>query len=106
MGFEFEVVGDIPEFGSQNVLGGGGRYNGLVEQLGGPSIPAVGFAMGLDRTILAMETLGVNFKIRDNIDIFIMYGNEEEKETANSNNEKYNINIYKEKKEVYYDCKI
>ena len=78
----FEVVGDIPEFGSQNVLGGGGRYNGLVEQLGGPSIPAVGFAMGLDRTILAMETLGVNFKIRDNIDIFIMYGNEEEKETA------------------------
>ena len=78
----FEVVGDIPEFGSQNVLGGGGRYNGLVEQLGGPSIPAVGFAMGLDRTILAMETLGVNFKVRDNIDIFIMYGNEEEKETA------------------------
>ena len=78
----FEVIGDIPEFGSQNVLGGGGRYNGLVEQLGGPSIPAVGFAMGLDRTILAMETLGVNFKIKDNIDIFIMYGNEEEKETA------------------------
>ena len=38
--------------------------------------------MGLDRTILAMETLGVNFKIKDNIDIFIMYGNEEEKETA------------------------
>lgn len=78
----FEVIGDIPEFGSQNVLGGGGRYNGLVEQLGGPSIPAVGFAMGLDRTILAMETLGVNFNIKDSIDIFIMYGNEEEKETA------------------------
>lgn len=78
----FEVIGDIPEFGSQNVLGGGGRYNSLVEQLGGPSIPAVGFAMGLDRTILAMETLGVNFKIREDIDIFIMYGNEEEKETA------------------------
>lgn len=78
----FEVIGDIPEFGSQNVLGGGGRYNGLVEQLGGPSIPAVGFAMGLDRTILAMETLGINFNIKDSIDIFIMYGNEEEKETA------------------------
>ena len=78
----FEVIGNIPEFGSQNVLGGGGRYNGLVEQLGGPSIPAVGFAMGLDRTILAMESLGVNFKIKDNIDIFIMYGNDEEKETA------------------------
>ncbi len=78
----FEIVGDIPEFGSQNVLGGGGRYNGLIKELDGPEMPAVGFAMGLDRTILAMETLNVNFKIRDNIDIFIMYGNEEEKETA------------------------
>jgi len=78
----FEVIGNIPEFGSQNVLGGGGRYNGLVEQLGGPSIPAVGFAMGLDRTILAMESLNVNFRVKNNIDIFIMYGNEEEKETA------------------------
>ena len=78
----FEITGDIPEFGSQSVLGGGGRYNGLVEQLGGPSIPAIGFAMGLDRTILAMEALNLNFKIKDNIDIFIMYGNDEEKETA------------------------
>ena len=78
----FEVIGDIPEFGAQSVLGGGGRYNGLVEQLGGPSIPAVGFAMGLDRTILAMESLGVNFRVKEDIDVFIMYGNEEEKETA------------------------
>ena len=79
----FEIVGDIPEFGSQNVLGGGGRYNGLVEQLDGPSTPAIGFAMGLDRTILAMEALNVNFKIKNDIDLFIMYGNEEEKDTAN-----------------------
>jgi len=78
----FEITADIPDFGAQSVLGGGGRYNGLVEQLDGPSIPAIGFAMGLDRTILAMESLNVNFKIKDNIDIFIMYGNEEEKETA------------------------
>ncbi len=78
----FEIVGNIPEFGSQNVLGGGGRYNGLIEMLDGPSMPAVGFAMGLDRTILAMEKLGVNFNIKDNIDVYIMYGNEEEKETA------------------------
>ena len=79
----FEIVGDIPEFGSQNVLGGGGRYNGLIEQLNGPSTPAIGFAMGLDRTILAMEALNLNFKIKTDIDIFIMYGNDEEKDTAN-----------------------
>ena len=78
----FEIIADIPEFGSQSVLGGGGRYNGLIEQLDGPSVPAIGFAMGLDRTILAMEKLGVNFKIKDSIDVFIMYGNESEKETA------------------------
>ena len=79
----FEIVGDIPEFGSQNVLGGGGRYNGLIEELDGPSTPAIGFAMGLDRTILAMEALNLNFKIKTDIDIFIMYGNDEEKDTAN-----------------------
>ena len=78
----FEIVGDIPEFGAQNVLGGGGRYNGLVEELGGPRTPAIGFAMGLDRTILAMESIDVNFKINDSIDVFIMYGNDGEKETA------------------------
>jgi len=78
----FEIVADIPEFGSEAVLGGGGRYNGLIEQLDGPSTPAIGFAMGLDRTILAMEALGVNFNVKNDIDIFIMYGNEEEKETA------------------------
>ena len=78
----FEIVGDIPEFGTQNVLGAGGRYNGLVKMLGGPETPAIGFAMGVDRTILAMESLGVNFDIKDNIDIFIMFGCDEEKETA------------------------
>jgi len=78
----FEIKADIPDFGSQAVIGAGGRYNGLVKELDGPDTPAVGFAMGLDRTILAMESLGINFNVKDNIDIFIMYGNEEEKETA------------------------
>ncbi len=78
----FEIVADIPEFGNEAVLGGGGRYNGLIEQLDGPSTPAIGFAMGLDRTILAMEALNINFNIKNDIDIFIMYGNDEEKETA------------------------
>ena len=75
----FEVIGNIKEFGNENVLGGGGRYNGLVEMLDGPSTPAIGFAMGLDRTILAMETKELKFDIKDNIDVYIMYGNDEEK---------------------------
>ena len=59
----FEVEADIPGFGSQNVLGAGGRYNNLVENIGGPSIPGVGFAIGLERLLLAleMEKIDINY---------------------------------------------
>lgn len=43
------------------VLGGGGRYDGLVEELGGVSMPACGFAMGLERLVIAMEESGIPF---------------------------------------------
>ena len=45
--------------GSQNAVGGGGRYDGLVADLGGPETPGVGFAMGVDRTLLACDAEGV-----------------------------------------------
>jgi histidyl-tRNA synthetase len=45
--------------GAQSALGGGGRYDGLVEQLGGPATPGVGFAIGLDRTLLVLEQRGL-----------------------------------------------
>jgi histidyl-tRNA synthetase len=44
---------------AQNALGGGGRYDGLVEALGGPPTPGVGFALGVDRTLLACDDEGV-----------------------------------------------
>jgi histidyl-tRNA synthetase len=44
--------------GAQSALGGGGRYDGLIEALGGPSTPGVGFSIGLDRAILALEERG------------------------------------------------
>ncbi|MGH2402053.1 MAG: histidine--tRNA ligase [Candidatus Limnocylindria bacterium] len=50
--FEFYVAG---REGQQQALGGGGRYDGLVELLGGRPTPGIGFGLGLDRTILAME---------------------------------------------------
>ncbi|HET8571248.1 MAG TPA: histidine--tRNA ligase [Candidatus Limnocylindria bacterium] len=50
--FEFYVAG---REGQQQALGGGGRYDGLVEGLGGRSTPAIGFGLGIDRTILAMQ---------------------------------------------------
>lgn len=51
----FEVEADIKGFGSQNVLCGGGRYDHLIETLGGPNVPGVGFAMGMERLMTALE---------------------------------------------------
>ena len=53
----FEWVTD--KLGAQGTVCAGGRYNGLVEQLGGKSTPAVGFAMGVERLVLLLDTLKV-----------------------------------------------
>jgi len=50
----FEIQGQGGELGAQNTLCGGGRYDGLVRELGGPDIPSIGFAMGIERILLAM----------------------------------------------------
>lgn len=53
----FEFI--CENIGAQSTVCGGGRYDGLLEQLGGPSLPAIGFGMGITRLILAMEKSGV-----------------------------------------------
>lgn len=58
--FEFVHRG----IGAQSALGGGGRYNGLIAELGGPELPAIGFGMGISRLIMAMESDG-NAKAED-----------------------------------------
>jgi histidyl-tRNA synthetase len=45
--------------GSQNAIGGGGRYDGLVESLGGPPTPGIGFGIGIERVLLACDAEGV-----------------------------------------------
>ncbi|MDO9556745.1 MAG: histidine--tRNA ligase [Coriobacteriia bacterium] len=54
----FEVQVDAG-LGSQNAIGGGGRYDRLMEEYGGPATPGLGFALGFERTLLAMEAAGV-----------------------------------------------
>lgn len=78
----FEIEADIEGFGSQNVLGGGGRYNGLVSQLGGPEVPGIGFAMGIGRLMLALEKEQVELPINNSIDAFVMYVSDTEKDYA------------------------
>ncbi len=63
-------------------IGGGGRYNGLVKELGGPETPAIGFASGIGRVLLALDEEGVELPIKTDIDAFIMYVNDDEKKYA------------------------
>ncbi|MDT0471641.1 histidine--tRNA ligase [Streptomyces sp. DSM 41014] len=57
----FEFVHD--GLGAQSAVGGGGRYDGLSEMIGGPALPSVGWALGVDRTVLALEAEGVRLDI-------------------------------------------
>lgn len=76
----FEVVADIKNFGSQNVLAGGGRYNNLVENIGGPSVPGVGFAIGVERLLLALEYEGLDNIEFNPVDVYIFGASDNEKE--------------------------
>jgi len=57
--------------GSQGTVLAGGRYDGLVAQLGGKDTPAVGFAMGLERIVLLLETLELNKDIPSEVDVYV-----------------------------------
>ena len=78
----FEIEAEVEGFGTNNVIGGGGRYNGLVSQLDGPETPCVGFACGIGRLVKALELEEVKLPITESIDLFLMYVNEDEKNYA------------------------
>jgi histidyl-tRNA synthetase len=67
----FEFVGGTLD-SAQNAIGGGGRYDGLVEDLGGPATAGIGFALGLDRTLLACDDEGVFASFPANVDVFVV----------------------------------
>ncbi|MGI2901560.1 histidine--tRNA ligase [Shewanella algae] len=57
--------------GAQGTVLAGGRYDGLVSQLGGKETPAVGFAMGLERIVLLLETLELNADVAAEVDVYV-----------------------------------
>lgn len=57
--------------GAQNAVGGGGRYDGLIELLGGKPTPGVGFAGGMERIIWHMKEAGVKVPNKDHVDVFV-----------------------------------
>ncbi len=58
--------------GAQNAVGGGGRYDGLVEQLGGPPTPAIGFGIGIERVLLACDAEAVLTPPAAGVDVWVV----------------------------------
>ena len=69
-GTTFEFVHDL--LGAQSGIGGGGRYDGLLEQIGGQSLSGIGFGLGIDRALLAAEAEGVVKKEAFVTDLFLI----------------------------------
>lgn len=76
----YEVLsGDL---GAQNAVCGGGRYDNLAEAIGGPHVPGVGFASGIDRVILTMESQGCSFGREPAVRVFVVAAEEGSREEA------------------------
>lgn len=66
--FEFKAEG----IGSIDTIGGGGRFNGLIEEIGGPSQPGVGLAIGLERTVMLLAGQEAELEKRSRVDIYLV----------------------------------
>jgi histidyl-tRNA synthetase len=68
----FEIMSVSEGFGAITTLCGGGRYNGLVEEMGGPETPGIGFALSIERFIAALEAEKVDMSLNDSIDCYLV----------------------------------
>ncbi|GAE94126.1 histidyl-tRNA synthetase [Gracilibacillus boraciitolerans JCM 21714] len=68
----FEIMSDADGFGAITTLSGGGRYNGLVQDLGGPETPGIGFALSIERLLMALEAENVSLPIDQQLDCYVV----------------------------------
>jgi histidyl-tRNA synthetase len=66
----FELI--TTELGAQGAIGAGGRYDGLVQQLGGPEVPGIGFAMGMERLVMLLSQKKDELETRPVLDLFLV----------------------------------
>ena len=78
----FEIEATVSGFGANNVIAAGGRYDNLVGTLGGPDTPGIGFACGIGRLVKALDLEDINIPIDKDLDAFVLYVSEAEKEYA------------------------
>ncbi|KEZ51134.1 histidine--tRNA ligase [Metabacillus indicus] len=68
----FEIMSDAEGFGAITTLCGGGRYNGLVQEIGGPETPGIGFALSIERLLAALDAEGVELPVDQSIDCYVV----------------------------------
>lgn len=68
----FEIMVTDNSIGAQSTVIGGGRYDGLVEELGGPKTPGVGFGLGMERLLLLMQEQNVEIPQTEGLDVFVV----------------------------------
>ncbi|WP_416149225.1 histidine--tRNA ligase [Salipaludibacillus sp. HK11] len=78
----FEIMIDGEGFGAITTLTGGGRYNGLVEEIGGPTTPGIGFALSLERLLMALEAQGIELPVTSGLDAYLVTMGDEAKQVA------------------------
>lgn len=81
----FEIMSDAEGFGAITTLCGGGRYNGLVEEVGGPETPGIGFALSIERFLAALNAEKIELSVNDGIDCYLVSLGEDAK--------KYNVRL-------------
>lgn len=91
----FEIEATVKDFGTNNVLAGGGRYDTMVGNLGGPDTPGIGFACGIGRLVTALEKEEVDLPINNQLDAFVLYVNNTEKEYAMALTQDLRLNGFK-----------
>lgn len=79
-GTTFEFVHH--DLGAQSGIGGGGRYDGLMAELGGQSLSGIGYGIGIDRVLLACEAEGIDLVVKDGLDLFVIPLEESARSTA------------------------
>jgi histidyl-tRNA synthetase len=78
----FEIMSNAEGFGAITTLCGGGRYNGLVQEIGGPETPGIGFALSIERLLAALEAEGISLPVAEGIDCYVVALGEKAKDES------------------------
>ena len=76
----FEII--LTEIGAQSAICGGGRYDGLIKDIGGQPMPGVGFALGMERVFAALDAAGIEIPVENGTDVYCVALGEKARETA------------------------